>query len=128
MADYLTNKELHKELIVCQNRGEFSRTLYKMCKKMIDNYSSKFSYKDEFIREECKSFAIEKCYVSYHKYDPDRGNAFTFITQVIKTAFYYEFNRQIGSKIITERGVKSVRKLETINFSRLFEGGQNNII
>lgn len=127
MADYLTNKELHKELIVCQNRGEFSRTLYKMCKQMIDNYSWKFTYKDEFIREECKSFAIEKCYMSYRKYNPHRGNAFTFITQVIKTAFYYEFNRQIGSKIITERGVKSVRKLEMLPFSHLFTTGEIRI-
>ena len=131
MPKYLNTKELHKEIIVCQNRGEFSGTLYKMCKKVIDSYSWNFNYFEPEVREDCKGFAMERCYKSYHNYDPDRGNAFTFVTQVIKSAFYFEFNRQMGIKKVKNKrtGGKLIdSKIETVRFSRLFEDGQNNII
>jgi hypothetical protein len=119
---YLSNKELHKELIYCQAIGKFTPTLYKMSKKIIDNLTVKYSYMDETVREDCKSFAMEKCYTNYHKFDKDRGEAFTFMTQVVKTAFMFEFNRQIGYKRTAKEGN---RRLNVTPFSRLFTDGNN---
>jgi hypothetical protein len=119
---YLNNKELHKELIYCQAIGKFSNSLYKMSKLIIDNLTLKYSYMDESVREDCKGFAMEKCYTNYHKFDADRGEAFTFMTQVVKTAFMFEFNRQRGYKTGAKEGNKM---LDVTPFSRLFTDGNN---
>ena len=115
--DYLNNKTLHKELIVCQNRGEFTRDLYKMISLMIDRYTWRFTYANGDIRQDCIGYAYERCYKGYHKYDPNRGTAFTFITQIVKNAFYFEFNRQVG--------IKNGKKIDFVSFSRLFTGEIN---
>ncbi len=119
---YLNNKELHKELIYCQAKGHFSNKLYKMSKLIIDNLTVKYSYIDESVREDCKGFAMEKCYTNYHKFDADRGQAFTFMTQVVKTAFMFEFNRQRGYKSSAKEGN---RMLDVKPFSRIFTDGNN---
>jgi hypothetical protein len=121
---YLNNKELHKELVYCQAKGEFTRTLYKMCVQIINGLSWKYTYYDESVREDCKSFAMEKCYINYHKYDIARGDAFTYITQIVKSSFYFEFNRQQGIKRPIIDGKQTNVRLDTIPFSRLFTEGE----
>jgi hypothetical protein len=127
MASYLKNKDLHKELVYCQAKGEFSRTLYKMCLQIINGLSWKYTYYDESVREDCKAFAMERCYINYKNYDTDRGDAFTYMTQIVKSSFYFEFNRQEGIKRPMVDGKQTAVKINTIPFSRIFTDGEIRI-
>lgn len=110
---YLSEKELHCELIICMESGQYSRRLHNMFKLMVDKYSSKFRYKDETWREDCKAFAYERLYRGYRSYNCE-GKPFAFITQIIKMAMSKQFNDLTWRK---DRGLH----LDVTNFSTLFQ-------
>lgn len=118
--EYVNNKELHMEIIYCQERGQYSNKLYKMFKLMIDKISYKFNYKWEEWRQDCKAYAHEQMYRTYRNYNPDKtNNPFAYFTQVIKAAFVFQYNRLI------QRSDTGLYQLKTINFSELFTDQRN---
>lgn len=110
---YLSEKELHCELLVCIHKGEYSRKLHNMFKLMIDKYSTKFRYKDETWRDDCKSLSYERLFRGYRTYNLE-GKPFAFITQIIKMSMNRQFNDLAYKK---DKGLY----LDVINFSHIFE-------
>jgi glycyl-tRNA synthetase alpha subunit len=125
--EYLSNKELYKEIIWAQEKGEYTRSLYKMMNLMIKKISGKFNYKRDEWRKDCEAYAHMKCFQSYRNFDyENKDNAFAFFTQVIKMAMAHQFNVITGRKRI-QGGEGGVRMLDVINFSELFTENYINI-
>ncbi len=112
--EYLNNKLLYKETVYAQNKGEYTRELYRMHKMLVDRVSFKYTYKQEDDREDCKSYALERLYLGYRKFDYESyDNAFAYFTEIIKVSFARQFNL--------------LMKNRDFNFSELFTQGEVNI-
>ena len=86
--DYLSNKEMFTELILCQERELVSDKLARMFMLLSKRYATKpnfvgYSYIDEAI-----SLANVNCVAALHKFDKEKGeNAFAYFTSVIHNSF-----------------------------------------
>jgi hypothetical protein len=111
---YVTGKELHLELFVCIHKGQYSNDLYRMVDMIIKRFSRKFTYRREEHREDCKAYAHMRVYMNYRSYKIDSNTAFAFITQIVKNAFYAQFN-ELNYIKNQQNGAKSSLNLTSIN-------------
>jgi hypothetical protein len=112
--EYVTGKELHLELFMCIHRGQYSNKLYKMVDMIINRYSRKFTYKREAHREDCKAYAHMRVYMNYRGYKIESNTAFAFITQIVKHAFYAQFN-ELNYIKNQQNGAKTSLNMTSIN-------------
>lgn len=117
MSDYIKGKDLHIELVYCIEKGQYSRELYKMVDLMIKRFSRKYTYRVSEHRQDCESKAHMEVYKHYRKYRIDSNNSFAFITQIIKTAFYAQFNELNYVKSVSTGG--GGRKKTSLNIMSL---------
>jgi hypothetical protein len=108
--DYVKGKDLHMELVVALNRGQYTRELWKMVDKIIKKFSRKFTYKVQEQRYDCEAKAHMEVYIHYKKYDIESNKSFAFITQIIKTAFYAQFNQLNYIKSTHARGKEPIKR------------------
>ena len=88
MANYVSNKELCKEIIISKEKGQLTPEALKMLDRMVREISKIFNYKLEEDREDCQSFAMEDVIKYWNRFNPEKSNnAFAFYTQMIKHGY-----------------------------------------
>lgn len=93
MKEYVSNKELYKELIISKAMGKLTPDATRMIILIVNRVSSKFYYKHSEDREDCKSNAILRCLRFWKNFDEEKTtNAFAFFTEIIKRAMAQEWN------------------------------------
>lgn len=95
--EYVSNKELYKEMIVSLNMGKLTPRAQQMLILMIHRFSASFWFESEELREHCVSTCYEHLFSSWIHYDLEYENAFAYFSQGIKRGIYsgwysyYEF-------------------------------------
>jgi hypothetical protein len=91
--NYLSNTNLHCEMIVSIAAGRLTRPASNMFQLITNNVSRKFRYKNEDDRADCKQEALYQLHKNWMSYDPDKtDNAFAWATEVAKRAMAKAFN------------------------------------
>lgn len=110
--EYVSNKELYKEMVVSINMGKLTpraqEILILMCKKT----SGMFSFESEELRQECISTAYEHIFRSWIHYDLEFTNAFAYFTEGIKRGIYhgyYKYYEFISDSVYKRHRVSFVR-------------------
>lgn len=102
--DYLSNKEMFKELVECQERGIISDKLGKMFILLATHYATKpkfsgYSYRDEFVDS-----GITACCVAFMKFNPERSvNTFAYFTTCIHNSFLQILNKEKTQREIRDK-------------------------
>lgn len=94
MKNYkVNNKNLYREVIVCQATGKITEELGYMFLHMAKKLKRKFKHRDEDI-DDVINHAILDALNSINKYDKDiSDNVFAYFTQVIKTGIVRGYNK-----------------------------------
>lgn len=91
--EYVSNKELHCELIVSKAMGRLTRKAEKSIQLICKGVNKKFYYKDIDDRFDCLSSAYLDCYRFWMNYDEMKTiNPFAFFTEIAKRAHAKSFN------------------------------------
>lgn len=113
----IKNSLLVKELVDSHNQNKLTEKAILMFMLMTDKILSKFYWEKEEWREDCFAYAILKVYDVWEKYDVEKSyNAFSYFTQVIKNAIYYQFKEIHGKS-------KSPSK-RTITYSNILDSNK----
>jgi len=91
--NYLSNINLHCEMVVSLASGKLTRKAAQMFVIITNNISKKFRYKNEDDRGDCKQEALYQLYKNWMCYNPDKTeNAFAWATEVAKRGMAKAFN------------------------------------
>lgn len=97
MADYVKNKDLREELIICKKQDKLTPKAIEMFMLMANRFSQKLNYAIEEDREDCISQAVMDCYMYWRSYNPEKSaNAFSYITQIIKNGMAKSWRKLNG--------------------------------
>jgi len=89
--EYVSNKELYKEMIVSLNLGKLTPTAQNMLVLMCNKTASMFSFQSDELKQECISTAYEHIFRSWIHYDLEYTNAFAYFTEGIKRGIYHGY-------------------------------------
>lgn len=80
--NYLNNKDLHDELVFCIENNTTTTKLIEMFKKIIKHQADVKYWVDSEDKKDCCQNALINCWKNYTKFNPEKGQAFAFITQL----------------------------------------------
>jgi DNA-directed RNA polymerase specialized sigma24 family protein len=115
--NYLSNKDLHCELLVSLAQGKLTRPAQKMITLICRGVNRKFSYYDNDDRYDALQEAYYTCFKNWYSYNPEKTtNAFAYVTEIAKRAH--------------TKGWKEVSKGrdKTLSINGLYEDGSDLII
>lgn len=110
--EYVSNKELYKEMIVSINMGKLTPRAQQMLYLMCNRAADMFSYESDELKQECISTAYEHIFRSWIHYDLEYTNAFAYFTEGIKRAIYHGYYKYF--EFVYDKGYKRHR----VNFVR----------
>lgn len=92
--NYLNNGDLLKQLEQSRIDDKLTDDAVKMLRMLVDNFSTRFSYKNEMDRDDCKQEAMFAILRYWRSFDPEKStNAFAYFTQIAKRGMAQAFNR-----------------------------------
>ena len=93
MAQYVSNKELLKEIIESKKRNELTPRAVELICKMSNELSKVLKYKYSEDREDCVASGIADVIKSWKNFDPQKSeNVFAYYSQVIKNGMAKTWN------------------------------------
>jgi hypothetical protein len=96
---YVTNKELHIEMLVSLAQGFLTRKAKDSIVRICKGVNSKFYYKDNDDRHDTLQESYYQCFKNWYLYNPDKThNAFSFITEIAKRGHAKGWNKLIKSR------------------------------
>ena len=121
MKKYITNKELHCELVVACAKGQLTPKLLNYFQLLVRGVSSKLTYINPEDRRDCESEAMYKLLLYWKNYNPEiTNNAFAYLTEITKRGLAWGFNK------IHKRNSDG-DYFEIISFVKIYEDGKINI-
>jgi len=87
MANYIKNKELREEIIVCLEADELTPKAIDMFYLLVTHFGWNLKYKNPEDRKDCESQAMMDLYMYWRNYNPKYPNAFAYFTQLTKNGF-----------------------------------------
>lgn len=89
---YLSNKKFLIELEISKQQDELTPAALNMIILIATRLSTKFSYRVDSDREDCKWHGVEDAFMYWRNFDASRNsNAFAYFTQVCKNGFAKEW-------------------------------------
>lgn len=85
--NYCDREVLHTELLLYKGSRVYSDKLIKMFYDVCWGYIKTQNIPCKYTREDYISYAMESLLKYSHNYNPDKGQAFSYITQIIKNSF-----------------------------------------
>ena len=110
---YITAKDLDYQMIVSKAQGRLTKEAERMIILLAKNVIKKFSYKDPDDRLDCLQSAYLDIFANWHSFDESRGQAFSWITEVVKRGLAkgwnsrYKLKGDPNAKVISLTGYTS---------------------
>ena len=93
--DYLSNKEMCDEIMVCQEKGQISDRLGKMFLLLSKHYATKPNFSGYTYVDEMIASGTTSCCVAFNKFDGSKSqNPFAYFTQCIHHSFLQVLNKE----------------------------------
>lgn len=115
---YLSNSEMFKEVLKCQENDKLSEELGTMFMIMAKRIATKpnfsgYSYKDEMIGN-----GVVACCGALHKFDPNKSeNTFAYYTSIIHNAFIQILNKEKKQQDIRDALLVKENMTPSFNFT-----------
>lgn len=92
---YVKNKDLTEELIKSIEQDQLTNKAVEMIMLITKRLMFRLKYQDSSIRDDCYQGALLNVLKYWRNFDPTnpKANAFSYITQIIKTGLCVEFKR-----------------------------------
>lgn len=91
---YLSNKELHIELVISKAQGKLTKRAKEMLYLLATRIHRKFHYYNEDDKHDCFQEGLFKLYEKWSFYDPETyDNAFALMTEIYKRGAAAGFNK-----------------------------------
>lgn len=115
--NYLSNRDLYREIIVSKAMGKLTPSAQKMLILLGKNLIKRFSYKDEDDKFDCLQSSYLDVFQNWYNFDEEKGdNCFAYFTEIFKRGMAKGWNQATKNK------------KETISMNSIFEdGGDMNI-
>ena len=84
---YVKEEELTKEMFLSKKSNELSYEGMKLLSRMIESQSHRYKFTDETQRKDVIVSSMLFCYRYWRNFDPDKGRAFVFFSNLIKDSF-----------------------------------------
>lgn len=102
--DYLSNKEMYAEIVICQEKNVMSDKLGKMFVLLATHYATKPKFSGYSYRDEMVDAGITACCVAFNKFNPQRSvNTFAYFTTCIHNAFLQILNKEKTQREIRDK-------------------------
>jgi hypothetical protein len=95
---YITAKDLDYQMIVSKAQGRLTKEAEKMIILLAKNVIKKFSYRDPDDRLDCLQSAYLDIFANWHSFDENKGQAFSWITEVVKRGLAKGWNSRYKLK------------------------------
>lgn len=111
MANYLDKKELNAEIKKCKENKQISNKLCSMLYLISSNMARSYVF-DEEDKNDMIQKSVEFCIKYFKRIDVEK-DAFSYVTQICKHAFYQFFNSENKyKKFISEMLTKANKNFE----------------
>lgn len=91
---YITAKDLDYHMIISKAQGRLTRDAERMIILLAKNVVKKFYYANPDDKLDCLQSAYVDIFANWHSYDENKGQAFSWITEVVKRGLAKGWNRQ----------------------------------
>jgi len=101
--NYIRNKDLLAEVIVCKEKGEMTPKLAQMLQLLTARYGRSSKFVGYTFNEDMQAYAMMMLCRTWGGFDPNRGsNAFAYYTQSIKNSFKQFLNREKVQRLVRD--------------------------
>jgi len=101
--NYIRNKDLLAEVIVCKEKGEMTTKLATMLQLLTARYGRSSQFVGYTFNEDMQAYAMMMLCRTWGGFDPNRGsNAFAYYTQSIKNSFKQFLNREKVQRVVRD--------------------------
>jgi hypothetical protein len=91
---YITAKDLDYQMIVSKAQGRLTREAERMIILLGKNVVKKFYYADPDDKLDCLQSAYLDIFANWYSFDENKGQAFSWITEVVKRGLAKGWNQQ----------------------------------
>ena len=95
---YITAKDLDYQMIVSKAQGRLTKEAERMIILLAKNVIKKFYYANPDDRLDCLQTAYLDIFANWYSYDESKGQAFSWITEVVKRGMAKGWNKQHRKK------------------------------
>jgi len=101
--NYIRNKDLLAEVIVCKEKGEMTPKLAEMLQLLTARYGRSSQFVGYTFNEDMQAYAMMMLCKTWGGFDPNKGsNAFAYYTQSIKNSFKQFLNREKTQRVVRD--------------------------
>ena len=102
-VNYIRNKDLLAEVIICKEEGKMSDKLARMLQLLTAKYGRSSQFGGYTFNEDMQAYAIMMLSKTWVGFKPERSdNAFAYYTQSIKNSFKQYLNREKVQRVVRD--------------------------
>jgi len=102
-VNYIRNKDLLAEVIICKEQGEMSDKLARMLQLLTAKYGRSSQFGGYTFNEDMQAYAMMMLCKTWVGFKPERSdNAFAYYTQSIKNSFKQFLNREKVQRVVRD--------------------------
>ena len=95
---YITAKDFDYQMIVSKAQGRLTRQAENMIILLAKNVIKKFYYANPDDKLDCLQSAYVDIFANWHSFDENKGQAFSWVTEVVKRGLAKGWNKQHKTK------------------------------
>jgi len=102
-VNYIKNKDLLAEVIICKEKGEMSDKLARMLQLLTAKYGRSAQFGGYTFNDDMQAYALMMLCKTWISFKPERSdNAFAYYTQSIKNSFKQFLNREKVQRVVRD--------------------------